>query len=66
MTNDQTTAIDKMDESQLRNTISIISAGSNEHKEAIIEYCESKLDGLNVNSALVIPADVSDAGIIND
>ncbi len=66
MTNEHKNTINKMDESQLRNTISIISAGSNEHKAAIIEYCESKLDGLNVDSALVIPADVSDAGIIND
>lgn len=58
MTNQQKQAIDKMNEEQLRNTISIISAGRNEFKDEIIKYCETRLDSLNVDAAIVEMSEV--------
>lgn len=58
MTNKQIETIDKLDEQQLRNTISIVSAGSNKDKDAIIAYCETRLDSLNVDSAMIERSEV--------
>ncbi len=62
MHKDQKKAIDKLDEEQLRNQISTSMCCHNKNKHEIIEYCESRLESLNVESALVPEPDLTGFG----
>ena len=52
-----------MDEQQLKNTISVASASTNKSKDAIITYCEYRLDTLNVDAAMVEFTPLNDFGV---
>jgi len=55
-------AIDKLDEQQLRNQISTTMCCNNKDKTEIVEYCETRLEKLNVESAIVPEADLQGFG----
>lgn len=53
MTDTQKWAINQKDEEGLKTTISILEATNHKYKKELIEYCESRLDSLNVGAAMV-------------
>ncbi len=62
MNQDKKNAIDKLDEQQLRNQISTTMCCHNKDKAEIVAYCESRLESLNVESALVPEPDLTGFG----
>ena len=62
MTTAKKKAIDKLDEQGLRNQISTIMCCTNKDKTEIVEYCEARLEKLNVDSAIVPEADLTGFG----
>ncbi len=62
MNSNQKKAIDNLDEEQLRNQISTSMCCHNKNKNEIIEYCESRLESLNVESAIVPEPDLTGFG----
>lgn len=52
MTTSQKNIIDSKNESWLRSQISIMIAGNHKDKDEIIEYCEERLEKLNVDKAM--------------
>jgi hypothetical protein len=49
----QKQAIDKKNDTELRRTISMLTVGNTTNKDELIAYCESRLDDLNVDNAIV-------------
>ena len=62
ITANQKKLINDKDEDGLRIQISILKSGHHKYKEMLIEYCESRLDGLNVEAAMVEMSDPDDMG----
>ncbi len=58
MTEFQRKLIDKKDEDGLRSMISNIMATKLDDKDSIIEYCETRLESLNVDAAMVEMSEV--------
>lgn len=62
MTTQQKQVIDNYTARELMGSISRLLNSKLENKKELIEYCEKRLDSLNVDNALVVETDMSDFG----
>lgn len=58
MSEDQKLIIDNKDEAGLKSTISFLMATHHKDKKELIEYCEKRLEALNVGSAMLESSEI--------